>query len=201
MLRAQRLDDRGTGGVAVPEDTGGARRIGDMFDQVGRKGLFGLFEIVPVPGHRQPGEFPVTRRRVLATRRFGCGTPAPFRRDTGHSGRPLTGRQFHCMCQTKAVEVGYMKRAGAPFFCPPLRASLHDMAERIGPGIRHAAVEEFACIRRSANADGIHYQQESAGHQPILSNMSGADGDGSGPSSKAASRFCAACSASASFRA
>ena len=79
MRRAELGHDLGARGVAVAEDALRSGQPADLGDEVVREGGVGIGEIGPVPGHRQAGELPVARGRVLAARRLRRRAPEPGR--------------------------------------------------------------------------------------------------------------------------
>ena len=93
MARAQPRNHLGARDVFIAKDARGPRRLGNAGGQVRRKGRAGVGEIMPVPGHRHPGDFPMPRGGVLAARHLGRGAPQALRRGA-KAGRILAPEDY-----------------------------------------------------------------------------------------------------------
>ena len=165
-------DDRRAAGVAIAQDTVGPGDVADPGHQIVRKGRGGVGEIMPVPGDGHACQLPMARGGVLAGAYLARRAPG-----AGWFGvQPRGGRarsQAHRRPQPKRIEVGKVQRAGSPLFSTARRAGLGNMRQGVRPGIGHVTVEEAIRIRRTADADRIHHDQENTRHQPIPSRIRG----------------------------
>ena len=66
MLVAQLVNDRGARGMFVAQYAVNASRLRNKMRQRCREARHCIFKVMPVPGHRHAGKFPVTRRGVFA---------------------------------------------------------------------------------------------------------------------------------------
>ena len=127
----------------------------------------GAREVVPLPRHRDTGQLPVPRGRVLAERHFGGRRPDP-------GGRCGEARQVDCrggpdrLPEPEGGEVRDVERPGPAGLGPARGAGLHDMSERVGP-----FVAEGGRVGRAAAADAVHDEQRRPRHQAIRSRISG----------------------------
>ena len=85
------------------------------------------------------------------------------------------------MIQPQAGQGRQVQRPAATLLCRAPRAGVMDMAQRIGPRIRHAVVEIAGGIRRTADAHRIH-DDEKGPHQLIRSSTSGISAGAVSPS-------------------
>ena len=175
VLDAEVADHRHARGMRVAERAGqpGARdqRLGHRR----RDRRVGAREVVPLPGHRNTGELPVPRGRVLAARHLGRRRPDP-------GGRRGEARQLDRrggpdrLPEPERGEVRDVERPGPAGLGPARGAGLHDVPERVG-----AFVAEGGRVGGAAAADAVHDQQRRPRHQAIRSRISGVSGGAASP--------------------
>ena len=166
MLLAETLDDLGAWRVAVAEDTRHLAFADHRLGQFGRKGRYRVGEVTPVEAHRQRGDFPVARRRVLAAgnllrgaveRGWQRSDAAVVEIEAG--GRPGGGAET----QPGHVGDGQRSAAQARAVGAPRGAGFGYMPERVG-----AAVAIAPRVGRAAYAEGVENEKESARHGIIV---------------------------------
>ena len=173
MLCPQPVDDLGPRGMAIPEYPGNPRQPTHLCHQIRRESRNRIGEIGPIPRHRHPRQFPMTRRRILPPRHLCRRAPAPdrHRRKTRHPG---TRGQPHRRPQPQRIKVRHPQSPAPPFLRAAPGTGLRDMAQRIRPRIAKSRR-----IRRPATAHGIHHNQKGPRHHPtrfrIKGGSSGAD--------------------------
>ena len=161
MRLAELLHDRNAGGVALPEHARQMRARDQIRDQRGGKGGYGARKKPERRRSRRARHFPMAGRRILAPRRLhrhAIDRLAPHR--TRQARRRRAGRTRAGAPQPERIEMRQAQRprAGGGIRATG-RASLRDMAERIG-----AFVAKGGRIRRAAAAHRIENDEERARH-------------------------------------
>ena len=158
VLLAEGVQHRHAGGMRVAERTGEAGAGDQLLGDRGGDRRVGAREVVPVPGHRHAGQLPVAGGRVLAAGDLGGGAPEPggglgeARQVDGRGGADR-GAEAEC------GEVRDAERSGAALLRLAGGAGLDYVAEGVG-----ALVAEGGGVRGAAAADGVHDEEDAAGH-------------------------------------
>jgi hypothetical protein len=158
VLGAEVVHDGEAGGVAIAQDTPGSGQSADLRHQSVVEGGLGLRKVGPVPRHRNAGQFPVPRGRVLAARHFSRRAPQALWLGP-QPRRPEARGKLDRPAQPQPVEDRHSQRPRAPDIRTPRGAGLGDVTQRVG-----ALVAEIGRIRRAAAADRIEHDQEGAVH-------------------------------------
>src|SRR4051812_7445972 len=119
--------------MAITEDAGQRGAPAQFRNQFAREARHRAWEISPVEGDRDAGEFPVPRRRVLASGYFRSAAAAAFGGARRKPGRHTSGCQSAGFAETEACEVRKLERSlaavGVRF---ALGANLGDVPHGIG---------------------------------------------------------------------
>ncbi len=164
VFRAEGLDHRHPGGVAVAEHAGQLGLRDQRRQQLRRKALLMLGEIAPLEQCRHAGDLPVAGGGVLAGGDLARAGPAPGRlRRRRHPGGPAAGGTVMRVIEAELCQIGQFERASG------LGTIAGDMPQGVGTGIT-----EGLGIGGVADAEGVEHQQH---------GTAGGDGCGHGRSS------------------
>ena len=157
----QLLDDDRPGGMFLSQHARQSAAPDQAVDQFPGETVRHIGEISPVEHDRIAAQFPVAAQGILARAFFRSTGVSARRRLIFSDGRHKRFARAQRMGPSKAQPGQMRQRKGGqilPFF-PLCRKPLHDMAQRIGPGIT-----ETIGISRAADTKRIEHQDDTAAH-------------------------------------
>src|SRR5689334_18992252 len=168
MYRTELADDLGPGSVAIAENPGQFRLSAKCIDKRWRKRRFCFWEVSPVEPDRHARDFPMAGGGILASRLLAGATETTEQcGPIVQTGRIASGGEMAGLPEAKRGEVGQPQQPLTMRVVRlPARASLGDMADRIG-----AFVAIARRVRCRADPDRIHDEDHGA-HSAILSEAS-----------------------------